>query len=124
MDGGISNIIYYSDNCDKSIKLLEYLATHNKTDHFYYICVDNQIVEEGKTYITFSNNMKLIKPNTLKSTPSIMKMKNNYKLISGDEIEEYIKSFPSTSELPTYGNIVPSIPDTNRGKLENDVPLF
>lgn len=123
MENYISNIIYYSDKCEQSVELLNHLVTNKKIDHFYYICIDNQVVIDNKPYITFSNNMRLIKPNTITTTPSIMKMGNNYEIISGDAIYDYIKSFQSKTDLPTYGN-APPMPDTNRGKVENDMSRF
>ena len=59
----MSSILYYSNFCDHSKKLLQTITKTSLIDDIHFICIDKRIKEkDGKIYIILENGQKLIMP--------------------------------------------------------------
>ena len=87
----MSKILYYSNYCNNCKNLLTILSKSNETSTIHFVCIDKRIVNNGKTYVILENAQHLLLPNTITCVPSLMLIKENYKVLSGDEIMEHFK---------------------------------
>ena len=85
------DILYYSNYCKHSQKLIQMLVKNNLTDKISCICIDKRIQDKqtGQTYICLENGSKIIFPPNIQSVPSLLLINNQYKIITGDEIIIY-----------------------------------
>jgi hypothetical protein len=57
----MSSILYYSNFCDHSKKLLQTITKTSLIDEIHFICIDKRIKEkDGKIYIILENGQKVI----------------------------------------------------------------
>ena len=88
----MSGVLYYSNSCPHSAKLLQHLKKTNFGTKFQYICVDNREKDAtGKTQIILNNGKRVIMPPTLTSIPGLMLLDRNYQILYGDEIYKYLE---------------------------------
>lgn len=106
----MSAVLYYSNNCPHSAKLLQHLKTTNLATKFQYICIDQRVKEaDGKVKIVLQNGSKVIMPPTLTSIPGLMLLDQNFHILYGDQIYKYLepKQQAETREA-TENNMEPS----------------
>jgi hypothetical protein len=87
----MSSILYYSNHCEPSRKMLQTIAkTQNNNIHF--VCIDNRIKENGKTYIVLpQNQQRIIMPESVTRVPALMLLNQNYKVLYGDDIYSHLR---------------------------------
>jgi hypothetical protein len=89
----MSSILYYSNYCQHSKKLLETVSKSpvaHKDIHF--ICIDRR--EKGpnnKTYIVLDNGQKIIMPENVSRVPALLLLNQGYNVLYGDAIIQHIK---------------------------------
>lgn len=103
----MTDILYYSNYCNYSKKIIQDLAKSPLKDKIHFICIDKRVKEEGKTYIVLQNGKKIIMPENVIKVPAIMNL-TNYNVIYGEEIHSYLKS-RTTQEISaaTMNNMEP-----------------
>ena len=87
----MSSILYYSNYCNNSQKLLSYLSKSSVKNNLHFICIDKRIQKNNTVYIVLENNQELLLPNTVNAVPALMLLNANYKVLFGDNILEYLK---------------------------------
>ena len=82
------DVLYYSNYCKHSQKLVQTLVKGNLSDKISFICVDKRKVEPktNQTFIIMENGSKVIMPPNIHSVPSLLLVKQNYRVMMGDEI--------------------------------------
>jgi hypothetical protein len=86
------DILYYSNRCQHSRKLLQVLSKTDMKDKISFICIDNRVTDnKNQTFIVLNNGSKVIMPPNLVSIPALLMVKNNYKIILGDAIIEHLR---------------------------------
>lgn len=85
----MSVILYYSNFCEHSKELLQYLTKQNFTS-INYLCIDKRYVNNGSTYVIMENQRHIILPSVITTVPSLLIVDGN-KIISGKEIYKYFK---------------------------------
>ena len=101
----MTDILYYSNYCNHSKKILQTLAKSPLKDKFHFICIDNRVKEDGKTYVVL-NGKKMIMPDIVK-VPAVMNL-TNYNIVYGEDIYSYIE--PQTRQKvseATFNNMEP-----------------
>lgn len=79
-------LIYYSNMCESSKKLLTHLTRTSTKDYFHYVCIDNRVKNaDGQIVISLENGQKVVLPPTIKSVPALVQLSSN-KTLFGDEI--------------------------------------
>lgn len=88
----MSSILYYSNFCEPSKKLLQTISkTQNKKD-IHFICIDKRIKDaDGKIYIVLHNEQKIIMPENVTRVPALLLLNQNYKVIYGDDIYKHLR---------------------------------
>jgi hypothetical protein len=105
----MSSILYYSNFCEHSKKLINNLGKSENSKNIHFICIDNRVKDNNnKTYILLQNGQKIIMPENVVRVPAVMLLNENYKVIYGDDIYKYFR--PQTvqqTKQATNNNMVP-----------------
>ena len=86
----MSSILYYSNYCDHSKELLQYLAKQNFSS-IKYLCIDKRYQKNGNTYIILENQQHIILPSAVKNVPALLLIEDNNKIIYGKSIYTHLK---------------------------------
>lgn len=89
------DILYYSNYCKHSQKIIQFLAKNNLTNKLNFICIDKRKRDPttNQTVITLENGKTVIMPPNIHSVPSLLLVKQNYRVILGDEIINIFKPY-------------------------------
>ena len=106
----MSTILYYSNYCNNSTKLLQTLSKSNIKNEIHFICIDKRSKENNKTFISLEDGTKIIMPDIITRVPALFLLKDGYKVIYGEDILKYFK--PAAQEVNVrqiaQNNIEPS----------------
>ena len=85
------DILYYSNYCTHSQKVLQTLVKGNLSDKVSFICIDKRQIDKrtNQTYIILENGGKVVLPPNIHSVPSLLLIKENYRIIHGDDIIKF-----------------------------------
>jgi hypothetical protein len=87
------DILYYSNYCLHSKKVIQYLAKQGLTSQLNCICIDKRThdANSGQIYIILENGKQLMMPPNVHSVPSMLLVKQNFRVILGEEIIQYLE---------------------------------
>lgn len=87
------DIFYYSNYCKHSQKILQTLGKTTQVDQISFICIDKRSLDPktNQVYIELESGAKVIMPPNLHSVPAMLLVKQQYHVIYGDEILDYLK---------------------------------
>lgn len=87
------DILYYSNYCKHCTRLIQLLAKNNLTDKISCICIDKRKKDPKtmQTVIILDNGKQALLPPNVHSVPSLLLIKQQYKVIVGDEITAYLE---------------------------------
>ena len=106
----MSSILYYSNFCEPSKKLLQTVSKIGVAKDIHFICIDKRIKDSnGKIFIVLQNEQKIIMPENVTRVPALLLLNQNYKVIYGDDIYKHLK--PQTQQLvqqATKNNMEPN----------------
>jgi hypothetical protein len=101
------DILYYSNYCKHCQKLLQTLVKANMSGKISFICIDKRTVDPktNQTYVILENSSKVVMPPNIHSVPSLLLIKQNYKVLMGDEIlKHYHPEMKELSQQATRNN--------------------
>jgi hypothetical protein len=86
------DILYYSNYCKHSQSIIQTLVKSSLTDKISFICIDKRSRDpsNGQTYITLENGGKVIMPPNVHSVPSLLIVKEQYRVLMGDDIIKHL----------------------------------
>ena len=88
----MSCILYYSNYCEPSKKILQTVTKTQNAKDIHFICIDNRVKDSnGKVYIVLQNGQKIIMPENVTRVPALLLLNQNYKVIYGDDIYKHLK---------------------------------
>jgi hypothetical protein len=87
----MSSILYYSNYCENSKLILANISKSSVKDSIHFMCIDKRIQKNNNTYIVLENNQHIILPNTITAVPALLLINQNYKVLCGNQILEYLK---------------------------------
>ena len=58
----MSSILYYSNFCEHSKKLLQFISKTQLGKDIHFMCIDKRVSEGGKTYIVLETGQKIVLP--------------------------------------------------------------
>jgi hypothetical protein len=104
----MSCILYYSNFCNHSQKLLKGLSKSNVSNEIHFMCIDNRTKkEDGNTYIQLQDK-EMILPKNIVKVPALLLLNKNYQVLFGEDIYNYFK--PKENEVhvkATMNNLEP-----------------
>lgn len=88
------DILYYSNYCKHSQKIIQYLVKNNLSNEINFICLDKRKIDDKtKQLLVVLENGKLATvPPNITCVPSLLLINQKYRVISGDEIIDHYKS--------------------------------
>jgi hypothetical protein len=93
----MSSILYYSNFCEPSKKLLQAVTKTQNPNDIHFICIDKRVKDSnGKIFIVLQNGQKIIMPENVTRVPALLLLNQNYKVIYGDDIYKHLK--PQTQQ--------------------------
>ncbi len=99
----MSAVLYYSNLCKNSQKLLNHMTTNNLGSNLHFVKIDNRINKNNNTYVILDNGQELLLPSAITKVPALMLLNKNYEVIFGKNILSYLKP-----EAKTYKQVVSS----------------
>ena len=93
------DILYYSNMCKHSQKVVQFVVSNQLTDQLSCICVDKRKrdANNNQTMVILENGKTVMLPPNLQSIPAVLCVKRNYTLVLGtDPIIEYLQEKFST----------------------------
>jgi hypothetical protein len=89
----LMDILYYSNHCTNSQKVIQYIAKFGLIDKLNAICIDKRSIDKntGQVYVQLENGKKIMLPPNVHSVPALLIVKNNYSAIFGQEIIKYFE---------------------------------
>lgn len=87
----MSTILYYSNFCEHSRKLLQYIAKTEMKNDIHFICIDKRVKENNKTFIVLENGNKILMPDNINRVPALLLLSQGYNILYGDAIMQYFK---------------------------------
>jgi len=88
----MSSILYYSNFCEHSKKLLQTLSKTQVNKDIHFICIDKRIKDQdGKIYIILENGQRIVMPENVTKVPALLLLNQNYNVLYGDDIYSYLK---------------------------------
>ena len=94
----MNNIIFYSNYCENSKKVLTELTRTQLKEELYYICIDKRRkAQNGAIYVILENGQEIIMPPAVTAVPCLLLIKDGHKTIMGSEIISYFQ--PKQQEI-------------------------
>lgn len=90
------DIIYYSNYCEHSKKLLQFIVKNNLIESLTCFNIDKRTrdVHNNQMFLILDNGQKVSLPPTVNSVPALLCVNNNYVVLSGySKIVEYLEPF-------------------------------
>jgi hypothetical protein len=88
----MGDILYYSNYCPHSVKVIQFITKKNLIEKLNCICVDRRVRDQNNNqmYIVLENGKRVILPPNVHSVPCILQVKNNYTVVEGEDIIKYL----------------------------------
>ena len=87
------DILYYSNFCPNSQKVVQYISKAGLIEKINAICIDKRTVDPntGQVHIQLENGKKIMLPPNVHSVPALLVKKKNYTALFGGEIIKYFE---------------------------------
>ena len=88
----MSSILYYSNFCEPSKKLLQTVSKTQNVNNIHFVCIDKRVKDSnGKIQIILQTGQKLLMPENVTRVPALMLLNQNYKVVYVDDIYTHLK---------------------------------
>ncbi len=114
----MSNILYYSNYCDKCQSLIKKISSSNIKKDIHFLCIDKRTVKEnGQLYIILENSQEVLLPSTITKVPAMILLNGGHKILYGKDILTHLK--PEQDYVINKSN--PNLNDPECFKLGNNL---
>lgn len=98
------DILYYSNICPNSKKVLEFIRENSLIDKMACVSIDKRFRDpvSGQFTIELENGKRVILPPNVHSVPALLVIKDNYRAIFGGEIVTYLTPITKASAMTEY----------------------
>jgi hypothetical protein len=106
----MSSILYYSNFCEHSKKLLQTLSKSGISKDIHFICIDKRVKDNNnKTYIVLENGQKIVMPENVNRVPALLLLNQGYNVLYGESILQHLKPKQEMAiKKATNNNLEPS----------------
>jgi hypothetical protein len=88
----MSSILYYSNFCEHSKKLLQTISKANVSKDIHFICIDKRTKDaNNKIYIILESGQKIIMPENVSRVPALLLLNQGYQVLYGEAIVQHLK---------------------------------
>jgi hypothetical protein len=122
----MSSILYYSNFCEHSKKLLQTLSKSQVSKDLHFICIDKRTKgPDNKIYIVLENGQKIVMPENVTKVPALLLLNQNYAVLYGDEIYNQLKPKQEViTRQATSNNMEPMAFSLGGGSIASDQYSF
>jgi hypothetical protein len=80
--------LYYSNHCQHSQKILQFLVKNNLASSLNFLCIDKRKrdANNNQIYIVLEDGRQVIMPPNVQSVPALLLVKENYRVVLGEDI--------------------------------------
>jgi hypothetical protein len=101
----MSSVLYYSNFCEKSKKILQTLAKSNLKEELHFLCIDKRVKgPTGSWYIVLQNGEKIIMPPQVNRVPALLLMKQGHQVLYGDQILSHLQPREAAINMAATNN--------------------
>ena len=123
----MSSILYYSNFCEHSKKLLQTISKANISKDIHFICIDKRMKDasNNKMYIILENGQKIVMPENVNRVPALLLLTQGYNVLYGESILQHLK--PRQEQVvreATQNNMEPSAFSFGGGFVTSDQYSF
>ena len=117
----MSCILYYSNFCEHSKKLLQHISKSDLSKDIHFLCIDvREKKEDGNMYIKLQNK-EMILPKTITKVPALLLLSNNYQVLFGEDIYNYFNPKQAQKQVQaTMNNLEPSAFSFSSNQISSD----
>ena len=118
------DILYYSNQCPSSRKLLDYISKNGLIDQLNCICIDKRSTDPttGQLYVQRDNGKFIMIPPNVHAVPALLIAKDNYRTVYANDIITYLDPVVSAKISRATGvNGEPTAMALPNGPFYNDV---
>lgn len=88
----MGSILYYSNFCEHSKKLLQTFSKLNLQTDVHFICIDKRVKDSNnKMFIVLENGQKIIMPENVNRVPALLLLNQGFKVLYGESILQHFK---------------------------------
>jgi hypothetical protein len=88
----MSSILYYSNFCEHSKKLIQSLSKTTAAKEIHFICIDKRVKDtNNKVFIVLENGQKIIMPENINRVPALLLLTQGYDVLYGEAILNHLK---------------------------------
>jgi len=88
------DVLYYSNNCKHSQKLLAHLAKICVLDKYNFVCIDRRTIDPNTRQISIilDRGVKTVLPPNVSRVPTLLLVNNKFTAVVGDDIYTYVNA--------------------------------
>ena len=88
----MGSILYYSNFCEHSKKLLQTFSKSNIQKDVHFICIDKRVKDSNnKMFIVLENGQKIIMPENVNRVPALLLLNQGFNVLYGESILQHFK---------------------------------
>lgn len=94
------DILYYSNHCPHSQKIIHFISRAGLIDKLNAICIDKRTVDphSGQIFISLENGKKIMLPPNIQTVPALLIVKQNYRALFGKDILAYFEPLDNQAQ--------------------------
>jgi hypothetical protein len=100
----MSHVIYYSNYCENSKKIIKAL---NSQRGIHWLCIDKRTKEGNTTYILLENGQKVVLPPNINRIPALMSLETYQVTFGNDILARFSARVEQQVAVATKGNMEP-----------------
>lgn len=87
------DVVYYSNYCKHSQKLLQYLVKHGFNQSLNFLCIDQRTKDptSGQVYLILDRGTKVMLPPNIDSVPALLLVTDKYRVLQGEDIYRHFQ---------------------------------
>jgi hypothetical protein len=122
----MSSILYYSNFCEHSKKLLQTLSKTQASKDIHFICIDKRTKgPDNKIYLILESGQKIVMPENVTKVPALLLLNQNYQVLYGDNIYNHLKPVQEViTRQATSNNMEPMAFSLGGGCIASDQYSF
>ena len=98
------NILYYSNHCPHSNKILNKLSKSLIKEDFSFISLDNRYIDNDKIFVKLRNNESIELNNNIDKVPALMLESYGNRILFGNDIQKFIETKEREQNINTENN--------------------
>jgi hypothetical protein len=100
------DVLYYSNYCKHSQKLLQYLVKHGFNQTLNCLCIDQRTKDPttGQTYLVLDRGTKVLFPPNIDSVPALLLITDKYRVVQGEDIYRHFQPIVANQNNLATGN--------------------